>query len=144
MLCNNYWSRNLIGSYHFWVISPRNSTLFTLFTRPFLAGRCVQAGHETSFIPAYCTFVVVWILNSQSLDLRLCGYVRGVLYGVSSTVYLKKVLWDRNVAIVWWCFVHSKIAPTLCSQIPSSAYCTYYAPFVSRFLTKDTVHTSPS
>ena len=36
MLCNNYWSRNLICPYLFWVISPRNSTSFT---RPFLAGR---------------------------------------------------------------------------------------------------------
>ena len=26
---NNYWSHNLIGLYCFWVISPRNSTLFT-------------------------------------------------------------------------------------------------------------------
>ena len=44
VLRNNYRSRNLIGHYPFWVISPRNSTLFT---RPFLTGRCVWAGHET-------------------------------------------------------------------------------------------------
>ena len=44
VLCNNYRSCNLTGPYHFWVISPRNSTLFT---RPFLAGRRVRAGHET-------------------------------------------------------------------------------------------------
>ena len=37
-------SRNLIGPYHFWGISPRNSTLFT---RPFLAGRHVWDRHET-------------------------------------------------------------------------------------------------
>ena len=42
---NNYHSRNLIGHYHFWVISPRN---LTLFNRLFLAGRRVWAGHETS------------------------------------------------------------------------------------------------
>ena len=36
MLHNNYRSHNRIGPYHFWGISPRNSTLFT---RPFLAGR---------------------------------------------------------------------------------------------------------
>ena len=28
--CNNYWSRNLIGHYYFWVISPRNSISFTI------------------------------------------------------------------------------------------------------------------
>ena len=44
MLRNNYRSRNLIGHYPFWVISPRNSTSFT---RPFLAGRRARAGHET-------------------------------------------------------------------------------------------------
>ena len=44
MLHNNYQSRNLIGHYPFWVISPRNSTSFT---RPFLAGRRAWAGHET-------------------------------------------------------------------------------------------------
>ena len=41
---NNYQSRNLIGHYPFWVISPRNSTSFT---RPFLARRRARAGHET-------------------------------------------------------------------------------------------------
>ena len=45
VLHNNYQSRNLIGHYPFWVISPRNSTLFT---RPFLAGRHARAGHVTS------------------------------------------------------------------------------------------------
>ena len=44
MLRNNYRSRDLIGHYPFWVISPRNSTSFT---RPFLAGRRARAGHET-------------------------------------------------------------------------------------------------
>ena len=49
VLRNNYRSRNLIGHYHFWGISPRNSTSFT---RPFLAGRRARAGraragHET-------------------------------------------------------------------------------------------------
>ena len=38
---------------------------------------------------------------------------RSVLYRVSSTICLKKVLRDRNVAIVWWCSVHSKIVPTI-------------------------------
>ena len=36
VLCNNYWSRNLIGPYRFWVRSPRNSTSFT---RMFLTKR---------------------------------------------------------------------------------------------------------
>ena len=44
VLRNNCWSRNLIGLYRFWVISPRNSTSFT---RPFLAGQARKAGHET-------------------------------------------------------------------------------------------------
>ena len=41
---NNYRSCNLIGHYLFWVISPRNSTLFT---RLFLAGRRMRVGHKT-------------------------------------------------------------------------------------------------
>ena len=45
MLRNNYRSGNLIGHYPFWIISPRNSTLFT---RPFLAGRRARTGHETN------------------------------------------------------------------------------------------------
>ena len=47
MLRNKYQSRNLIGHYPFWVISPRNSTSFT---RPFLAGRRARAGHETRLL----------------------------------------------------------------------------------------------
>ena len=35
VLHNNYQSHNFIGPYHFWGISPSNSTLFT---RPFLTG----------------------------------------------------------------------------------------------------------
>ena len=34
ILCNNYWSHNLVGPYHFGLISPRN---LTSFTRPLLA-----------------------------------------------------------------------------------------------------------
>ena len=41
VLRNNYWSCNLIVPYHFWVITPRNSTLST---RPFLTGRCTRLG----------------------------------------------------------------------------------------------------
>ena len=41
---NNYRSRNLIGHYPFWVISPGNSTSFT---RPFLTGRHTRVGHKT-------------------------------------------------------------------------------------------------
>ena len=44
VLHNNYQSHNLIGPYHFWAISPRNSTSFT---RSFLTRRCKQAGHKT-------------------------------------------------------------------------------------------------
>ena len=44
MLHNHYRSHNLIGHYHTWVVSPRNSTLFT---RLFFAGRHTWAGHET-------------------------------------------------------------------------------------------------
>ena len=51
VLRNNYQSRNLIGHYPFWVISPRNSTSFT---RPFLAGRRAQAGHETTLPSHLC------------------------------------------------------------------------------------------
>ena len=58
VLRNNYWSRNLIGLYHFWVISPRN---LTLFTRPFLAGRHVWAGYEPKYPP-----------HSQLIQCNLC------------------------------------------------------------------------
>ena len=44
VLRNNYRAHNLIGHYHIWVISQRNSTLFT---RPVLTRRCARAGHET-------------------------------------------------------------------------------------------------
>ena len=37
----NYRSRNLIGPYHFWGISSRNSTFFT---RPFLVLWCARLG----------------------------------------------------------------------------------------------------
>ena len=47
VLRNNYWSRNLIGPYCFWEISPRNSTLFT---RPILTMRRTWAGHETKHL----------------------------------------------------------------------------------------------
>ena len=47
VLCNKYQSRNLIGHYHFWGISPRYPTMFT---RPFLTGRRVRAGHETKYM----------------------------------------------------------------------------------------------
>ena len=44
MLHNNYRPRNLIGHYHVWVKSPRNSTSFT---RLFLTGKRARVGHET-------------------------------------------------------------------------------------------------
>ena len=49
VLSNNYRSHNLIAHYHYWGISPRN---LTLFTRPFLAGRHMWEGHETSTVHA--------------------------------------------------------------------------------------------
>ena len=48
VLHDNYQSRNLIGPYHILGISPRNSTSFT---RPFLAGRHMQAGQKTRVVP---------------------------------------------------------------------------------------------
>ena len=72
MLCNNYRSRNLIGHYPFWVISPRN---LTLFTRPFLARRHVRAGHETRLEYGHiklisCFWSVCGSISSELLDLR--------------------------------------------------------------------------
>ena len=64
MLRNNYRSCNLIGHYHFWGISPRNSTLFT---RPFLTGRHARAGHETK-----CPFtqhLMVWLPHHDVVHL---------------------------------------------------------------------------
>ena len=57
VLCNNYWSHNLIGPYRFWAISPRNSTSFT---RQFHAGR--YGGLVTTlgdFIVGVCTAVTM-------------------------------------------------------------------------------------
>ena len=48
VLHDNYQSRNPIGPYHILGISPRNSTSFT---RPFLAGRYMQAGQKTRVVP---------------------------------------------------------------------------------------------
>ena len=45
VLCNDYQSRNLISPYHFWGISP---WILTSSTRPFLARRHTQPGHETT------------------------------------------------------------------------------------------------
>ena len=63
MLRNNYGSRNLIGHYHFWGISPRNSTSFT---RPFLAGRRAWAGHETSEVPSLGR--PSWLVTVDKID----------------------------------------------------------------------------
>ena len=63
MLRNNYQSRNLIGHYPFWVISPRN---LTSFTRPFLAGRHAWAGHET--------IVILGLGMSYSMLVSFPGY----------------------------------------------------------------------
>ena len=61
VLRNNYLSHNLIGCYHFLVISPRNSTLFT---GPFLTGRHARAGLKTSY-------------QTPSLSCGMgCGHVR--------------------------------------------------------------------
>ena len=60
---NNYQSRNLIGHYPFWVISPRNSTSFT---RPFLAGRRAWAGHETKCVPSLVLTRLVCTMRSFS------------------------------------------------------------------------------
>ena len=54
VLRNNYQSRNLIGPYHFWGISPRN---LVLFTRPFIGGRRARAGHETTSLHGLCLWV---------------------------------------------------------------------------------------
>ena len=66
VLHDNQWSHNLIGPYHFLVISQRNSTLFT---RPFLTGRCTQGRHVTKMgkrkaegVPIFINFY--WYLLS--------------------------------------------------------------------------------
>jgi len=71
VLRNNYWSHNLIGPYRFWVISPRNSTLFT---RPFLAGRRAWAGHETSENPGHCASMIIlyYCVNVWSSQPNIC------------------------------------------------------------------------
>ena len=65
-LHNNYWFCNLIGLYHFWLMSPRN---LISFARPFLAGRCVWAGHETNVLRMFH-----WATSTgQPRDLALDG-----------------------------------------------------------------------
>ena len=86
VLRNNYRSHNLIGPYHFWRISPRNSTLFT---RPFFTGRHARARHETKYVHglkeqngsqpemltvailslscSYCPLISSWTVHSDSL-----------------------------------------------------------------------------
>ena len=74
VLRNSYWSRKLIGPYRFWVISPRNSALFT---RLFLAGRRVQAGHKTNTIVWQTTFFIVQrgvLTNVLPFDMTLFWY----------------------------------------------------------------------
>jgi len=56
VLHTNYWSRNLIGPYCFWVISLKNSTSFT---RPFLARRHVWAGHETTLTSPLVEYITL-------------------------------------------------------------------------------------
>ena len=71
MLRNNYRSRNLIGHYPFWVISPRNSTLFT---KPFLTGRRARAGHKTR--PSLALFPGHSQILSHSHFLHSCGIIK--------------------------------------------------------------------
>ena len=85
MLRNNYRSRNLIGHYPFWVISPRNSTSFT---RPFLAGRRVWAGHETRLEYGHiklisCFWSVCGSIFSELLD--LCNQYSACSHSVDTT-----------------------------------------------------------
>ena len=78
---NNYQSRNLIGHYPFWVISPRNSTSFT---RPFLAGRRAWAGHETT--TAYAEVMIQWVCI-------ITGFAQKVQ--IKNMECLQKVIWER-------------------------------------------------
>ena len=114
MLRNNYQSRNLIGHYPLWVISPRNSTSFT---RPFLAGRRARAGHETTACPpccapdsglvcgtrtrlAYCTHVcvkmVVFQLTARRLSRSLTDFVKLLEPGLPWTNTVRTHAWRDN------------------------------------------------
>ena len=61
---NNYRTRNLIGHYHVWVISPRNSTSFT---RPFLAAKLIYTTTHTHTQCAFLIWCMVPIANNGSM-----------------------------------------------------------------------------
>ena len=67
VLSNIYRSRNLIGPYQFLGISPRN---LTLFTKPFLTGRRVRAGHEISSI--YTAPLQLWSRKEGGRFMEVC------------------------------------------------------------------------
>ena len=64
VLRHNYPTCNPIGPYHFWGISPRNSTSFT---RLLLTGRCAWAGHKitptSSWLGGFNNFVTLLSLD---------------------------------------------------------------------------------
>ena len=109
VLRNNYQSPNLIGHYHFWVISPRNSTLFT---RPFLAGRRVQAGHETTSVVA--------CLHDSSVASYLAGK-KNLKAGL--TPWLENGSWYMYCTSHGWyfcSFVHSDVMRNLSRAVTTN------------------------
>ena len=62
MVCNNYWSHNVVGPYQFGVISPRN---LTSFTRPFLTV-CRPGTFKTIPVASYvwCTWMASQVWSS--------------------------------------------------------------------------------
>ena len=64
VLHNNYQSHNLIGPYHFWGISSKNSTSFT---RLFRTRRHVQAGHKTNNSPLCHASVVCLVFTFKEV-----------------------------------------------------------------------------
>ena len=83
LLRNNHQSHNLVGHYHFWVISP------TLFTTLFLAGRCTWAGTWLG-----CTITLHYWKNLNLVFYIFLIYVEPLL-ALSVTVMIRT--WLMNL-----------------------------------------------
>ena len=114
---NNYHSRSLIGHYHFWVISPRN---LTLFTRPFLAGRRVWAVVKTD--PKLSAPPDAWVLLlgntclvSGPLTVTCIFMIKAVYIPVNYALYSQ---WSFTVTVA-----------TVPTHVPDS-FCLHMQPMV--------------
>ena len=124
VLRNNYWSRNLIGLYRFWVISPRNST------RPFLAIPLIPPTLSTP-PPSLSSLSVVSFGDELSVSsvLVVAVYEKNeqvsVNYSIFTTVYLSalRTIYCRHL---YTCTVYRILNATVIMisivQLPAAWY----------------------